>query len=705
MSPEQASAGQVDGRSDVYALGCVLYEMLAGEPPFTGPTPQAILAKRVLEPVPHLRTVRDNVPEPLEQAITRALAKAPADRFATATEFARALVVSAVSPPAVGVPATVPTPGAVAAASIPPMPIRGRRVPAAAVALGLGLLLGLGVLFAWLRPRPRAESAAGPKRVAVLPFENLGRPEDEYFADGLTDAVRGKLTSLPGLQVTARSSSSQYKKTAKSPREIGRELGVDYLLTGTVRWQQGGGGQSRVQVSPELVQVSTAAAKWQAPFETPLTDVFQMQGQIAGQVAQALGVALGAGEREQLAERPTQSLAAYDAYLRGEQVADGVATQDPVALRRAVEYYQRAVALDSGFALGWAQLSRAYSLDYYSAPASAAAAGARHAAERAVTLAPKQPEGYLALGDYYLSVQRDPGRALEQYTRGRELTLKDATLLAAVAGSKMSLGRFEEGLAELREAELLDPRSIQTATYVAYALLFLRRYAEASAAANRVLTLAPANLAAIHVNAMTHLAQGDLTGARAVLRAVPREVDSAALVAYIATTNDLYWVLDEAQQLLLLRLSPAPFGGNRAYWGLSLAEIHALRGDSALARVYADSSRLDYEARLRDVPQAAMTHTFMGVALAYLGRKVEAIREGERGVALMPISREASQGAYLQHALAWIYILVGEPERALDRLEPLLKIPYYLSPAWLKIDPRFAPLRGNPRFERLVAGK
>ena len=216
--------------------------------------------------------------------------------------------------------------------------------------------------------------------------------------------------------------------------------------------------------------------------------------------------------------------------------------------------------------------------------------------------------------------------------------------------------------------------------------------------------LAPANLSVIHLNTMVHLAQGDLAGARAVLRTVPREVDPAALVAYMATVNDLYWVLDEEQQLLLLRLSAAPFGGNRAYWGLCLAETHALRGDSALARAYADSSRIGYQPRLRDVPQNALTHTFLGVTLAYLGRKAEAIREGERGVALMPISKDAWEGAYLQHALAWIYVLVGEPERALDQLEPLLKMPYYLSPGWLKIDPRFAPLRGNPRFERLVNG-
>ena len=367
MAPEQAGGGAVDARADVYALGCVLYEMLAGEPPYTGTTPQAILAKRVLESVPHVRTLRESVPEGVEHAITRALAKMPADRFQTATEFARALAVSAVTPAAGGVPAAATTPGATATMTAPPKPIGWRRMPAGVTALAVGLLLALGVLFAWLRTRPAAEPA-GPRRVAVLPFENLGGPENEYFADGLTDAVRGKLTSLPGLQVTARGSSSQYKKTTKSPREIGRELGVDYILSGDRalaagrEWARSSAGKPRA--SPGGHRGGQVAA----PFEAPLTDVFQVQGQIAGQVAQALGVALGADERERLAERPTQNLAAYDAFLRGEQAAEGLGTQDPVALRRAIDYYERAVALDSGFALASAQLSRAYSLDYWGCP-------------------------------------------------------------------------------------------------------------------------------------------------------------------------------------------------------------------------------------------------------------------------------------------------------------------------------------------------
>jgi tetratricopeptide (TPR) repeat protein len=250
----------------------------------------------------------------------------------------------------------------------------------------------------------------------------------------------------------------------------------------------------------------------------------------------------------------------------------------------------------------------------------------------------------------------------------------------------------------------LDPRSVGTATAMVWALTDLRRYPEALQAAERGLALAPTDLAMIHAAVTAHLGQGDLPGARAVLRAVPREVDPATLVAYVATWGDLYWVLDDTQQLLLVRLSSAPFGDDRAAWGFALAQTHALRGDTELARAYADSARLALEARLREVPQDRVTHAYLGLALAYMGRKADAIREGERALALVPIRQGPLVQADAQYLLARIYLLVGEPEKALDLLEAALKVPY-LSPGQLKIDPSFTPLRGKPRFERLVAGE
>ena len=699
MSPEQAGgARELDPRSDIYSLGTVLYEMLAGEPPFTGTSPQALLARRVLEDAPPLRQRRPSAPEWVERAVAKALARMPADRFASASELGRSLQAGETT-------ASVPTAAISVAAARAAAPRGRHRMPTLALTLGLGVLIGLGVLFAWRRGHP-GDEPVGQRRLAVLPFQNLGDSTTEYFADGVTDAVRGKLSAIPGLQVIASRSSDEYKHSAKGLPEIARELGAEYLLIARIRWAKAADGTSRVEVSPELVEVGpdrTPTTKWQQPFEAAMTDVFRVQADIAGQVASALDLALGAGQKQALAERPTQNLAAYDAFLKGEATG-GLLLLNPLTLRNAITNYEQAVALDSGFAQAWAQLSRSHAAYYYNVtPSPGEAEAAKRAADRASALAPGRPFSQQALGDYYQSVAPDYPRALALYEAGLSVAPENADLLTAAALTEQSLGRWDAAVKHLERGQSLDPRSVRTVRRLSGSLLRLRRYPEALSAVDRGLALAPTDLDLIQGKVMILLAQGDLAGARSMMQRVPPDVEPAALVVQFGNYWDLYWVLDDDQQALLLRLPPNVYDGDRGTWGIVLAQTYAFRGDMAKARVYADSGRLGIENVLKASPDDAQRNAFLGLALAYLGHKADAMKAGECAVALAPASRDGYTGPYVQHLLARIYVLVNEPDKAIDQLESLLSMPYYLSPGWLRVDPNFAPLRNHPRFQRLLS--
>ena len=690
MSPEQVRGLAVDHRSDLFSLGTILYEMLSGKRAFKRDTASDTIAAILKEDPLELTQSGRNISPALDHIVRHCLEKDRSRRFQSAQDIAFAL--SEASSPT--------TVSGVQLASPP----AGKKKVLIALAAAVVVLAVVGILL-MRRPQRSGGEAGGVKRVAVLPFENLGAPEDDYFADGIADAVRGKLTSVPGLEVIARGSSTPYKKTTKTPQEIARELDAHYLLSATVRWQKSGGA-NRVQVSPELVEIRTSgapASRWQEPFDADLTDVFQVQSDIATKVAQALGGALAAGEEKQLSDKPTQNVAAYDAFLKGEEASDGMAGA-PTSLRKALGFYEQAVALDPGFAQAWARVSYVNSFLYSnSTPTAELADRARQAGEKAVALAPNRPEGYEALGNYERSIAVDPKRALVQYEKGLRIAPSYSPLVTGRALAERGLGRWDAALEHLRQAERLDPRSTSNLRRLGEAFLWLRRPAEAREAFDRGLAIAPANLNLIESKAMTFLAEGNLAGARAALEAASRDVEPTTLVAFVATYWDLAWLLDEEQQELLLRLTPSAFDDDRTSWALGLAQAYSQKGDAEKMHAYAEEARKAVEEQLRATPDDAQRHVFRGLSLGYLGRKEEAIREGEHGVALVPVSKDSFQGTYFQHQLARIYTLVGENEKAIDALETLLKHPYYVSPGWLKIDPNFDPLRGNPRFQKLVA--
>lgn len=720
-SPEQVWGGPITPATDTYSLGVVLFELLTGHHPYPLAinTPQQMLhAICASEPYRPSRMVteanlRRRLHGDLDHILLKALRKEPEQRYRSVAELADDIGRHLDGLPVRARKGTL----RYRAGKF----IRRHKVEFGAAALVLLTVIGGAIAVhrssMLMEQRIRAQAAAresasaGPPKatmLAVLPFENLGRPEDEYVADGLTDEVRDKLTALPGLQVIARSSSAQYKKTRKPTPQIGQELGVHYLLTATVRWEGKSNlpGARRVRVSPEVIQVEQGRApttKWAQPFDAEWSDLFQVQTDIATRVARALGVVLGTQAQQKLAQVPTRNPTAYEAFLRAEAAKQ---SSDPLNLRRALPYYEQAVALDTGFVLAWAQLSQAHSIIYAnSTPTPGEAEAARRAADRALELAPNQSDGHLARGLYYGAVRGDHVRAVEEYTQASRLAPGNAEPLFPMATDEMSLGRWDAALRHLEDAERLDPRSAKTPWVRGYALLWLRRYPEAIRAFDRGLALAPSNSSNIAGKVMAFLGQGDLAGARGVLDSLPKEIDPASLVALMTQYYELEWVLGEAQRTLLLRLKPADFDGDRGVWGLVFARTYALRGDQGRARAYADSARQSFEEQLRAEPDNPDRHAFLGLALAYLGRKAQAIREGERAVALLPATKDAYVGPDLQRQLARIYIVVGEPDKALDQLVGLLRIPYYLSPGWLRVDPNFETLRIYPRFQRLLATK
>jgi TolB-like protein/tetratricopeptide (TPR) repeat protein len=684
MSPEQATGERsLDGRTDVYSLACVLYEMLAGEPPFSGPNSQAIVARLMSEAPRSLTAVRPAVSPALAGVISKAMSRTAADRYATAGEFAKSLE------------GTVS--GQIPAAAVGPRPARWAWMAAAA-----SIVVVAGIL-ALVSQRRGARADDNIQRVAVLPFENAGGAEDEYFADGVTDEVRSKLAAIPGLQVTARASTRQYKRTAKAPREIGRELEVQYLLTGTVRWSKAS-GRNRVRVTPELIQVSNAATRWSEPFDTVLSDVFEVQASIASRVAQALNVAIGAPAKARLAERPTSNIDAYDEFLKGEQITQSVGVSDVRILTAGLPHYERAVALDSNFYQAWSAIARSQAIIMGSGPTVEGVERSRIAAERALALAPDRPEVRLAMATYMREVKLDYPGAHDQYVAGLKTDPNNADLLTGLATLERSLGKFDDQLEHAKQAQRIDPRSVATARRVATAYSDLRRYPEALNAWDRTLALAPDNLAIIHGKVFTYLSMGSLDSVHALVEKKLQTVDTTALLVRFALYQETMWALPEYLWPKILHLTPADFSNDRGHWGLKLGGTYMLLGDTVHARAFGDTARLAFEAQLRDFPERAQLHELRGRALALGGHRKEAIEEGERSLKLRETSLDAATGPYVRFQVARILIQAGESERALDLIEPLLTTPASdLTPAYLRIDPTFRSLRGNSRFQRLAA--
>jgi serine/threonine protein kinase/tetratricopeptide (TPR) repeat protein len=699
MSPEQASGDKaVDARTDIYSLGCALYEMLAGEPPYTGPTAQSIIMKRFAEPVPSVRRGRPSVPERVDQVVQRALAPVPADRFATAAQFAQALAVPAITP--VAMP-TVVAPGSRT------QPRRRPWIPVGLATLAAGFLLGGGVLFAWRRSHHEevAGDASARKMLVVLPFDNLGPAEDEYFADGLTEAISTRLGSVPRLGIIARQSAMQYKRTPKSPKQIGQELGVQYILSGTVRWDRPGGGPSRVRVSPQLIAVGDQRQLWAEQYDTTLASVFEVESSLAKQVARALDLALGGSERQSLEAVPTRNLDAYDAYLRGKEATDR--GFDPGDYAEALRMYERAVVLDPSFAAAFAELSITHAFIYwvYIDRSAARLARAKEAVDRAQQLAPDLPETHLALASYYYRSALDYDRALAELSAVERTRPGDPELARWRGYIRRRQGRWEESVVDLQRATLLNPRAAIGYADLGDSYLYLRRFADALATYDRGLALNPGSSDIALHKTFAYLSQtGDLPGVQRIMPDLRQRVSPVGGPTGVIGLADLVPLLSRQQEELLLQISPEAFVGDTVGWALARAMVYRAWAQDAPARAAFEAARAALERRLAVRPDDHLLLAEHGLALAGLGRAAEAVRQGMRAVALRSTAQDAVDGPLVATNLARIYTMLGRTDAAIDQLEVILSKPGPLSPAWLRADPFWAPLRGNPRFERVIAG-
>jgi serine/threonine-protein kinase len=678
MAPEQlVGSAALDARVDVFALGVVGYEMFAGRTPFSGNTPEMLAAAYFTEPSVPLQKVRPETPTAIAQAIARALARSPQERFPSASEFRDAL-------------------GRASAGGVPL--VGSRWLTTAAVASAL-----LVAVLGWtIWPGPREVDAPGRKTRAVLPFKNLGPPEDAYFADGITEEVTSRLASLSGLGVISRTSADHYRNSTMPLRDIAQELGAEYVLEGSVRWERDAGGKGRVRVTPQLIRVSDDSHLWAQRYDAELSGVFEVQARIAERVARELAIALRGSERAHLDAHPTGSMEAHDSYMRAEQLRMRAGTHPP-SLARAVELYEGALEADPEFALALAKLAITHVTLYqkWSDRREERLVLARRAADSALRVDPTLPEASLALGRYY-EMRGQLDSALAAFALAERGRPNDAGMLTSTGIALARRGRWPEALAKVQRAAELDPRSVEANLAAAEAFGLTRDYPAAMRYAERAIAADSDAVDPHHIKAQLLVLLGNRAAStETVRRAIVRL--GAERVAASEGFNRMPLPLDSADVEVLERVRPSAFQNNQIlylYWRMLLFDYRR----PELAQVYADSLLHAGGRLIQDRSQDYQLHGGLAWINAMLGRHDVAVAEARRTMELMPITRDAVEWGEAVRRAAGIYVRAGRMDDAVDALEQLLGAPSWISVAALRTDPQWAPLRGHPRFERLLGG-
>jgi len=695
MSPEQAKGDRVDQRTDIWSLGCILYEMIAGKRPFGGHHDQAAIYSILNEePEPLSHFVSDMDPE-IEKIISKCLKKDLDSRYQRASDllldlqsYQKNLLIS--------------TAGS-KQQKISPAPGRFiRRLPWIAGFLIIGIL-ALIFMFKLFAPSGGQRYLTG-KMLVVLPFENLGLPEDEYFADGITEEITSRLAAIRELGIISRTSAMHYKNTDKTARQIGKELNVDFILEGTVRWERTGRDGSRVRITPQLIRVSDDTHLWSERYDRVFQDIFSIQSEIAAQVVRKLDITLSESEKKTIEARPTENIVAYQAYLQGlDYLKYSHAPED--RYRKALKILEQAVKLDPNFALAYVKLSDAHrSLYFFGYDHTAKRiTKAKNAVDKALELQPGLPDARVALGYYYYQGQLDYDRALIEFSVAAKSFPNDNELLANMAYVWRRQGLFDHAIKNLESSLALSPQSAQLMAELAHSYLCIRRYSDSIRYCDRCIQIAPDNKWAYVIKAMCFWCwKGDLESARSSLEEMPDKTSPSSV--WFLFLQEMYERNYQDALDRLSNLAAEVIELQSTFMPKSLSEGWAcsLLKDYQRTKSYYESARILLEKAISEQPDDPRVHSSLGLAYASLGRKEDAIRKGKRAVELYPVTKDALLGPDRIMDLISIYTITGEYDDAMDQIAYLLSIPCYHSKRFFFLNPRLDPLRNNPRFQRMM---
>ena len=701
MSPEQVQGKAVDHRSDIFSLGIVLYEMTTGRRPFDGETSADLISSILRDSPDSVTEVRLELPRHFGRIIRHCLEKDPQRRYQSALDVRNEIEALQKEVESGEVPVSSTT-----TAATPVSAVGSSRKWLSLVALVLAIAI-IGGLIWWFGGKSEPQTAVAPEEIdrqmmVVLPFENLGAAEDEYFAAGMTEEITTRLAAVSGIGVISRKSAMQYAGTDKTIQQIGDELGVQFVLEGTVRWAKTDDG-SRVRISPQLIRVADDTHLWADTYDRVIDDVFEVQSEIAGEVINQLGVTILEPEQASIEARPTENMEAYQAYLRGLDQT-GHLTYSEEDRMTEIAMFERAVELDPEFAEAWAELSIAHSglvnLGMDRSPERLALA--KEAVDRALELDPDLPDAHLANAYYHYWGHRDYEPALEALAIAEQSMPDDQDVLIAKFAILRRQGRLDESLEYVRRAFELSPLEDDLPREIAVIHAMNRRFDEAFAALDESIALAPDQQAAYLFKSLWSLLQGDLEGSRQSLDRAPQTPSP-----FLSSVKVLQSYMEREWEDALIALDGASVDVFEApdEWTpfqLMMGEIYHEMGRLEEARGAYEAALVITDQQLESTPQDSRIHSTRGLILTRLGREEEAIAEGEEAVRLYPPERDALHGPTHVEQLARIYARVGEPELAFEQIDRLLSIPNVFTPGLFDIEPSYDELREHPRYEEVL---